>query len=233
MKLRSTLPFAFTALAAGASGWLLATAVPPDAPAPVRATQAARTPLPAAADAIRPPLVLLSSDGNVTLHVEQQPLAWVIEQIVAQGGWVEQPVRPAALAASSAAAIATGNDTACVLPPAPPRPDAGRVLQTVARGSDAERSEALLQAREASVVLPDDLLKASFETGSADTVRLLAFEAYLERRQGDARATRAALEAALYLPGAALQAEARERLAALDEAERGAAALVQAPEGVP
>jgi hypothetical protein len=42
----------------------------------------------------------VSSDGQVTLRVEQQPLEWVLEQIAAQGGLValDAAVRPGARA---------------------------------------------------------------------------------------------------------------------------------------
>jgi hypothetical protein len=35
----------------------------------------------------RAPFIAVSSDDNVTLRVEQQPLEWVLEQIAIQSGW--------------------------------------------------------------------------------------------------------------------------------------------------
>ena len=221
MQLRSTLPFVLTALAAGASGWLLATAVPPDTPAPTRAAQAARPPLPKAADAIRPPQVLVSSDGNATLHVEQQPLAWVIEQIVAQGGWVEGPA--AAVHPSAAPATAAAEPTPARAPKA--------LIDALERGSDDERRDALLQARDQQLTLPDGLLQTRWETDASEAVRWLALEAQAERLAGDPQALRSLLQAARLAPSATLQQRAAAWLDDLDERERANAAHPQP--GVP
>jgi hypothetical protein len=208
MAFRLSLGWMVTALAAGLAGWLLR------GPGP-QATPPAAVAAPApAAQLLAPPVIAVSSDGQVTLRVEQQPLEWVLEQIAAQGGVV-------ALDAAAPRAMA-------MAPPATPgcagtrEPDvhAGMVLQALQHGSAEHRFQGLLQARNQGVVLPAQTVKALYETDGSDAVRLLALETYLEPRSGDGAATREALEAALRLPNGAVQREARRRLDELAEMER-------------
>jgi hypothetical protein len=102
------------------------------------------------------------------------------------------------------------------------------LLQTIRQGTDADRFTGLLQARDESLPLPGTLLKTLFETDASDGVRLLAFEAYLETVALQPAALRSTLEAALYVPNAGVQQEARRRLDELAERERIDAASVQA-----
>jgi hypothetical protein len=225
---RRGLVLGVTALASAAAGWALR-GEPPAATVNSIVAGAARV---AAAPAQPPhdgkPVIVIASDGNATLHVDQQPLEWVLEQIAQQSGWSDVRERAARTASATSAAPAVPvaeAAVACADAPAPA--DAARVLQTIERGSDRERLDGLMQARDEQVTVPDGVLKSLYETDASDAVRLAAFETYLERHAGTAGAQRAALESALYVPSAAIQREARQRLDELEAAERADAALPQ------
>lgn len=195
-------------------GWLLRGHPPPPAAggplhAPVRpATQTA----PTAA------LIVVSDDGRATLHVDQQPLDWVIEQIeqqsarrIARGSVPSAPV--------PAAAAATGDE--CSLTPELPRgTEPVRVLQAIESGSEADRFDGLQQARAEGIVVAPALLRTLFETDASERVRLAAFESWLESLGDRPELLRPALEAALGQGGTVLPAEARRRLDELRQMEQ-------------
>lgn len=160
------------------------------------------------------PVIAVGSDGNVTLHVDQQPLEWVLEQIALQGGDMTTTAKAVALRPPSSAGLACQAST-----------DAGhtepaQLLQAIERGSEAQRVQGLLDAQSAGVFVPDSTLKVLFETDASERVRLHAFEAYLERRTGDNAALRRTLEAATLIPSALIQREAQVRLHELTAMER-------------
>ena len=220
MTCQSMIGYAATALLSFAAGWLMT--APDRTPDPPLAAARA-TPARAVAPRLDSgPLIAVSSDGNVTLRVEQQPLEWVLEQIAQQSGWADlqqragangAPVAATAAAAASAPAVCA---EASILTPA----QAAQLLQVIERGGEADRYDGLLRARSDSVSVPDGMLKWMFETDASERVRLLAFDNYLEPRTGSADATRSALQAALYVPNAAIQSEAKRRLEELLESER-------------
>jgi hypothetical protein len=214
--------------ASGSAGWWLHPAAPPAAEA-ARPGPAAPAPLrawPGVQAADDKPLIVVASDGQVTLRVEQQPLEWVLEQIAEQSG-----LRHTVAALRAPAGAASGALTsACAVAPAPdllPQPQVTQLLQAIRNGSEQERIDGLLQAREAAVPLADDTLRTLFETDASEQVRLRAFEAYLESRSGSVEETRSALQAAQYVPSAAIQAEARAQLQQLHDIERIDAASPQ------
>lgn len=166
-------------------------------PAPVPAPTASAAPLPPE------PLVALAADGRITLRVEQQPLDWVLEQIALQGG-------PAA--AAPAAVPATFHSVAPAAPCS--------VQRGPAPGSDAERTDALLQAHAAGTLLPEAQARALLDGAADERLRLAALEHWVAAHAGDLQAERAALEHALALPGQALQQEARQRLEDLAQRQR-------------
>jgi hypothetical protein len=104
---------------------------------------------------------------------------------------------------------------------------AERLLQRMRLGSEAERAQGLLQAPDLGLTVPAATLKALFETDASERVRLLAFEQYMEMASGDPAAAREALQAALYVPSAAIQREAQRRLDELTQGERIDAASPQ------
>jgi len=160
------------------------------------------------------PLIALASDGNVTLRVDQQPLEWVLEQIALQGGDVQS------LASGAAIRPASQTHPACPEPMRAARGEPAKLLQEIERGSEGQRVQGLLEARSAGLVVPDTTLKTLFETDPSDRVRLHAFEAYLERQTGDNAALRRTLEAAVLIPSAVIQREAKARLDELTDMER-------------
>lgn len=231
MTVRSIIGYGATALLSCTAGWLMNVPAPtsPRAPAALIAPSASRAnaaPMQADSD----PLIAVSSDGNVTLRVERQPLEWVLEQIAKQSGWNDVKQRAGATTASGAAVAAAPAPAVCaeasILTPA----QAKQLLDAIERGGEADRYDGLLRARSDGVSVPDGMLKSLFETDSSERVRLIAFENYLEPRTGNVEAMRSALEAALYVPNGAIQSEAKRRLDELFESERIDAASVQKAE---
>ena len=205
--------------ASGSAGWWLHPSAPPvtetarpgpAAPAPLRASPGVQ-----AAD--DKPLIVVASDGQVTLRVEQQPLEWVLEQIAEQS---ELRHTVAALRAPAGAASGVETHACAAAPDLLPQPQVTQLLQAIRNGSELERIDGLLQAREAAVPLADDTLRTLFETDASEQVRLRAFEAYLEGRSGNVEELRSALQAAQYVPSAAIQAEAKAQLQQLHDIER-------------
>lgn len=227
MKLTTSMAVAVTALVSAGIGWWLHGSNPagPATAGPAQASLAA--PSPASTQADGRPVVVVSSDGNVTLRVEQQPLEWVLEQIAQQAGWPE--IRNLVNAARSASppAAAAVVDAPVAEAPRPTAAQTEELLRSIRHGSEADRFDGLLQARNDSATVPDDLLKHLYESDASERVRLLAFEAYLEPRADDSVETRRVLEAALYVANGAIQRDARKRLDELTEIERIDAATVQ------
>jgi hypothetical protein len=224
MRLVQAIGWLGIALVSGAIGWGLRS----PGPAPVRAEaplRLAAAPAVAQGPVFNTPLIAVAGDGKVTLHVDQQPLEWVLEQIAQQSGWADVKARAAGPVAAREPSPA-GAAPACAEPPrAVPLELALRALQG---GSEAERAQGLLQIRNDGATVPDEMLKQLFETDASDSVRLLAFDSYLEPRSGDSLALRTALQAALYVPSGAIQREAKRRLEELVESERIDAAHPQA-----
>lgn len=190
---------ALVAATSAALGWAARGEAPPPAvaaaPCPLPTAPAAPLPAPA-------PVIAVAGDGRVTLHVDQQPLTWVLEQIAAQANWpnlvAEWPGAAARPVAASAAAAPPGL-----------RPD--------------ERVDGLALARRAGTPLDDATLQALVENDPADAVRIAALDALLERHAARADLRQQALQAALLQPSPALRQAAAERLQALGERERIAA----------
>lgn len=214
--------------ATAALGWLAGWQMQPSTPAaPARApvaTAGATVASQSVADAT--PRIIIASDGNATIHVDQQPLAWVLEQIARQSGWSDVHARATPSAASAVPASGAEAPAELVFVAEAPR-DEAQVLHAIARGSETDRFDGLMAARSSGVPLTEELLKNVFESDASERVRLAAFETYLEGRTGDNAALRSALSAALYVPNPAIQREARLRLDELDESERIDAATRQ------
>ena len=223
-----TLAYAAMLAASGAAGWSARGPAPPTPATPVAtAAPALRMALSSASAAVdATPLIAVASDGNVTLRVEQQPLEWVLEEIAKQSGWtdVKARARPAAApsgvtnAARPQAAAPDAQPMASCAPPAPldAAPYCAR-SRTAARRSG---SKACFARSSDGVLVPAQTLKWLYETDASERVRLAAFESYLESRADQLDALRQTLEAALYVPSAAIQREAKQRLDALQEMQR-------------
>lgn len=231
MVIRSAAKALATALLSAAAGWALHAALgttasgPAPAPGPASALGTAPARMAQAADTA--PLISVSSDGNVTLRVEQQPLEWVLEQIAQQSGWSDVKARAKAAQTASATSLAVPVAADCAELPMRTPAQVDAALKVLQHGGDAERYQGLMQARTEGITVPDELLKTMVESDASDPVRLLAFEGYLEGRSGDNEALRTALQAALYVPNGAIQREAKKRLDELTDTERIAAASLQ------
>lgn len=226
MSYRTIAHAAALAMSAGA-GWLAHGPAAPDVPAPAVVRLAPALVVPSAA-ADSTPLIAVSSDGNVTLRVEQQPLEWVLEQIANQSGWADVKERARPRAAAGDVATAAPPPVLCVESTAgAPRLDAARVLHAIERGGEADRFAGLMKARSDGVLVPEQTLGSLYQTDASERVRVAAFESYLEQRADRREAVREALEAALYVSSQAVQREARQRLEELHEMERIDALSVQ------
>jgi hypothetical protein len=235
----------FACAASCVAGWVArGPGSDPAPPAAVKERAAASHAVAPAPQRRAAPLVAVAGDGNVTLHVDQQPLQWVLEQIAAQAGWPEllapARARTAGTGASKAAAVPAGAlapaakpaaaasaphdeaGSACTWPA--PRPvDAARVTHALASPHENERFDGLMLARSGGVPVPEHTLKLLIDADPSEHVRMAAFETHLEQFADRPDALRAALDAAQYAASPAIQREARTRLATLHEFERLAA----------
>lgn len=224
MKLPQIAGLAATAALGWLAGWQMQPSPSaPAAQAPIPPAQAAHVAQPTT-DAS--PQIIIASDGNATIHVDQQPLAWVLEQIARHSGWSDVHARATPAAASGVPPRSDDATAEVVVVTEAPR-DEAQVLQAISRGSESDRFDGLIAARGSGIALADELLKTVFESDASERVRLAAFETYLEGRSGDPGALRAALSAALYVANPAIQRDARLRLDELDESERIDAATRQ------
>ena len=203
------------AAACVALGWVLGGGPDPAAREDTAAARAGYAPRPSSQPSARPasplpapaasgPLITVTADGRVTLHVDRQPLQEVLDEIRRQAD---------ALALGAARLPAPAPRPApAAAPPAAPADRLAKIL----RGDEPERHDGLLQALGAGGGVPEVVLKTLYETDGSPRVRLLAFEAALEAHAGDPEALHAALEAALLLPDAVVAQDARRRLDELD-----------------
>ena len=170
------------------------------------------------------PLIAVATDGRVTLHVDQQPLQWVLEEIERQAG--DRPggrslATPAVPAAKPSTTVATAPARAAAPVAAPPpAPASGAdTLGTILRGSEPQRYDALVLAIGAGGGVPESVLQTLYETDGSPRVRLTAFEAALEAHAGDVAALRGALEAAQRLPDPVVRQDASRRLEELEQSQ--------------
>ena len=187
----------------GTAGWvlhgLMLPAPPPAAvPAPAPADPASRASLlafPAAPNAdadAEADRVELHADGSASIQV-----------------LCRQGARGLAGCAPGAAPVA-----------AAPVPSAAQTLSRLKNPDEQARLQALMQARDEGQALPEGTLQALMASDPSEQVRMEAFDSYIEGRSGTMAEMRAALQAVLRIPDAALQARAREQLDELEDAYR-------------
>lgn len=210
---------AATVLVAALAGWFAHQvampapdpAVPPPAPRP-----------PATVPSL--PVVMVSSDGMVTLRVDKRPLDWVLERIAHESGRAglrQAEGKTLDASASAVVRVAAPSAAPAVCPESGGPPvDAGQVLHSLETGTEAERFEGLMLARSAGIPVAEPLLKRLFESGDSERVQVAAFEAYLAMRADRPDALRAALEEARGATPPAIQRDAGQRLAELAELQR-------------
>ena len=102
--------------------------------------------------------------------------------------------------------------------------DVALLERTLREGTETERLAALTEALQSGFNLPPRLLQQTYVNDLAESVRLLAFEAYVDSISDDRGEVRATLESGVYDMSAAVQAESRRRLAELEQYERMLAA---------
>ena len=159
------------------------------------------------------PVISVTRDGRVTLHVDHESLSWVLAEIDRQAG--------ATVPAKDVAAMDADHGTAVLAPP-PVTDCAARpedVLARVLRGTETERYDTLLQSLSGGAVSAETL-KTLYQTDASPRVRLLAFEDAQESTAGDPAARRAELEAARLLPDPVVSQAAARSLEALDREAR-------------
>lgn len=163
------------------------------------------------------PTIAVAPDGKVTLHVEGEPLQWVLAEIDRQAG---QAVASTTDHAVSPRRIGTATqaERACNVAQSPQAQD---VVARVMRGTETERYDTLVQARSGGAV-SEEMLRTLYQSDASPRVRLLAFEYAQEATEGDPGARRTELEAARLLPDAVVAQEAARRLEALDAQARRA-----------
>lgn len=168
------------------------------------------------------PVIVVTKDGRVTLHVDNESLTWVLTEIDRQAG--------AKGAVKEVAAMNADHSMSAVVPPRATACDARPedVLARVLRGSEAERYDTLVQSLNGGAVSAETL-KTLYQTDASPRVRLLAFEDAQEATEGDPAARRSELEAAHLLPDPVVAAAAGRLLETLDRQAREAAQQDAAP----
>jgi hypothetical protein len=167
------------------------------------------------------PTIAVTPDGKVTLHVEGEPLKWVLAEIDRQAGRAVATTADHADRADDAASprrIGAATAAACSVAQSPEAQD---VVARVMRGTETERYDTLVQARSGGAV-SEEMLRTLYQSDASPRVRLLAFEYAQEATEGDAGARRTELEAARLLPDAVVAQEAARRLEAMDAQARRA-----------
>jgi hypothetical protein len=194
----------------GSAGWLLHGLAQPEPSAPavaaVPAAEPARTSLLAYPNLGAEPdadEVQLHPDGSASIRVSHRPPAWVMAELCRQGARELLGCGHGAAAAAAPAASA-----------------AGPVLSRLQDPSEPTRLQALAQARGEGQPVPEVTLLALMQSDPSEDVRMEAFDSYIEGRSGTLDEMRAALQAVLRIPDAALQARAREQLDELEDGDR-------------
>ena len=104
--------------------------------------------------------------------------------------------------------------------------DIALLERTLTEGTETERHAALTEALQSESDVPPQLLQQTYVTDLSESVRLLAFKAYVDAISDDRAEVRNLLESGIYDMSAAVEAESRRRLA---ELERFELMLAEAP----
>jgi hypothetical protein len=165
--------------------------------------------------------VAVLADGRVSVHVDVAPLDWLLQELERQGAPLHAaatwpPGRERATASAAVVDADSGEPSAA---------EQARLLGALREGAESERHAALVAAQQHGVDVPAELLRRTFESATSDSLRMLAFTSYLDEVSGDGEAVRAVLQSASYNQSAAVQAEARRRLAEFERFESARAAI--------
>ena len=163
---------ALIATVSAASGWFLSNGwrtshAPPEA-------GPAHAPAPPASDRVR-----VFSDGTVSIQLSKAPLRWLLDEIARQGGVL--PVAPSGPAVRSPMVPVTAPSEGGRDDPARSEArDSTEFVQALRGGNEAERLEALDEARSIGADLPADLLQQLIDSDPSDEVRAQAVRTYVD-----------------------------------------------------
>lgn len=210
---------ALIATVSAASGWFLGNgwrsspALPETAPAnaPARPTS----------DRVR-----VFSDGTVSIQLSKAPLRWLLDEIARQGGAL--PVEASGPAVRSPTVpVAAPGECGRDDPAKSEARDSTEFVQALRGGNEAERLEALEEARSIGAELPADLLQHLIDSDPSDEVRVQAVRTYVDGRSHEADAVSALLDASRYNHSAAVRVESGKSLELLDQRQHVQAANLQ------
>jgi hypothetical protein len=158
--------------------------------------------------AVPPQFVTMLGDGYVSVHVDNAPIVWLLQEFERHGVplSIAAPASPRDFAGSTP--LAFGGPDASEPDPA----DQAHLVDALRGGTEGDQYDSLTQALQLGIDLPADLLRQAFETGPSERVRLLAFTTYLDNTASDVESVREALASGTVNTSAAVQAEARKRL---------------------
>jgi hypothetical protein len=179
------------ALASGGAGWVMGQREPENRePASADSVATRVATLPWASQTRAPAIAESSGDPAVSVHV----------------------VGDAKTTAGAGASCEAADQDTGVL-------DIALLERTLTEGTETERYAALTEALQSESDLPPRLLQQTYVTDLAESVRVLAFKAYVDSISDDRAEVRRMLESGVYDLSAAVQAESRRRLAELERFE--------------
>lgn len=199
----------------GFIGWLAGAVFTTNSSSPERLCGTHPPPISPSSDE---PFVAADAKGNITLHVEHQPISWVLEQIWLQSGktFIQTNHSPQSITRTESASLSPQ-------PPLQPTQSGDELLTKIQDGDESERYDHLALAHQQKIELPKEVLKTLYETDQSPHVRLLAYTYAMETFRGDSVALRDTLENARSLPDSAIAQDADHRLAVLMRLERAKA----------
>ena len=170
--------------------------------------------------------VRVFSDGTVSIQLSKAPLRWLLDEIARQGGAL--PVEASGPAVRSPTVPVAAPDECGRDDPAKSEArDSTEFVQALRGGNEAERLEALEEARSIGAELPADLLQHLIDSDPSDEVRVQAVRTYVDGRSHEADAVSALLDASRYNHSAAVRAESGKSLELLDQRQHVQTANLQ------
>lgn len=166
--------------------------------------------------------IAADAKGNITLHVENQPLTWVLEQIQLQSGksLTQSSHTPSTYTRSTYPQSTYTQSTAGTeLSSCSAQQSSEEIMTKIHEGDESERYNSLAFAQQRKIKLPEETLKALYENDQSLHVRLLAYAYAIETFSGDSIALRSTLEDARLSSDDAIANDAEHRLAILARLE--------------
>lgn len=161
--------------------------------------------------------IAADAKGNITLHVENQPLTWVLEQIQLQSG--KSLTQSSHTRSTSTQSTYTQSTAGTELSSCSAQQSSEEIMTKIHEGDESERYNSLAFAQQRKIKLPEETLKALYENDQSLHVRLLAYAYAIETFSGDSIALRSTLEDARLSSDDAIANDAEHRLAILARLE--------------